>query len=77
MLFKMIIVMLLKKCFYLFGEKGEEFAGGFGFHEGSRDCDFGLLEGKGLVSMEGDGTDAEVCASKVNCEVDSLGYSQR
>lgn len=69
----MVIVMRLEESLYLFGEEREEFVGRLCFHEGPRDCDFGLLQGKRLVSVQSDGTYAEVGASQVNSQIDALG----
>ena len=54
MLLEMIVVVSFEKGLYLLGQEREEFVGSFGFHQRSRNCDLGLLQGEGLVSMQSD-----------------------
>ena len=69
---KMILVMRFEKNFYLLREECEQFVCSLSFHQSSRNSDFGLFEGEGLIAVQDDAADTEVCAPQVNGEVYSL-----
>lgn len=69
---KVLSVVLLQKGLDLLGKEGEELRCGLGNHEFVRDLDLFLGNVEGGISVELDGTDAEVGSAEVAGEVETL-----